>query len=126
GGAALHVAVDSAVAMRLLLERGADPNTRDAGDNATALHVAAARGRVERVRILLDAGADVHGAGDLHQGEVIGWAAHPGNEAVVELLLSRGARHHIFSAMALGDLQLVELIVEENPEALSRRRSRFE
>jgi hypothetical protein len=44
---------------------------------------------------------------------------------VIALLLERGARHHIFSAMALGDLDLVETLVEQDPDCLSRRRSRF-
>ena len=35
------------------------------------------------------------------------------------------ARHHIFSAIALGDLDLVGL-VEAHPDCLLRRRSRFE
>ena len=126
GTTALHLAIDHPETVRLLIDYGADPNVRDAGDNASPLHFAAARGRLESVRILLDAGADVRGTGDLHQGDVIGWAAHEGNEAVVNLLLERGARHHIFSAMAMRDLDLVERLVEEDPACLSRRRSRFE
>ncbi len=126
GSTGLHLAVRHAEALRLLIAHGADPNLRDTGDNASALHVAAANGNLESVRVLLDAGADVHGTGDLHNGDVIGWAARQGNEAVIDLLLERGARHHIFSAMALGDRDLVEKLVEENPESLSRRRSRFE
>jgi len=126
GTTGLHQAVRHADAVRLLLEHGADPNLRDIGDNASALHFAAANGNLETVRILLDAGADVHGAGDLHNGEVIGWAAREGNQAVIDLLLERGARHHIFSAMAVNDLDLVEKLVEEDPDRLSRRRSRFE
>jgi hypothetical protein len=65
-------------------------------------------------------------AWDLHKGEVIGWAAGVGNESVINLLVARGARHHIFSAIALNDLALVEKLVEEDPESLARRRSRFE
>jgi ankyrin repeat protein len=126
GSTCLHQAARHPDALRLLIEHGADPNVRDVGDNASPLHFAAANGHLESVRILLDAGADVHGAGDVHDGEVIGWAARQGNEAVVNLLLERGARHHIFSAMALNDLDLVEKLVEEHPECLSRRRSRFE
>jgi ankyrin repeat protein len=126
GGSALHLAVRHPEAIRLLIERGADPDARDAGDNATPLHFAAANGTIESVRLLLDGGADVHGTGDVHKGEVIGWAARKGNEAVIDLLLERGARHHIFSAMALGDLDLVERLVDENPAALLRRRSQFE
>ena len=102
-------------ALRVLLEHGADPNARDAGDNASPLHFAAAQGNLESVRVLLDAGADVHGAGDLHDGDVIGWAAGKDNGPVIDLLIERGARHHIFSAMALGDRDLVERLVEEDP-----------
>lgn len=126
GSTGLHLAVRHPAAVRLLIEHGADPNARDTGDNASPLHFAAAHGDLESVRILLDAGADVHGVGDLHKGEVIGWAAGVGNEAVINLLIERGARHHIFSAMALNDLALVEKLVEEDPENLARRRSRFE
>lgn len=126
GTTGLHVAVHRPDAVRLLIEYGADPNARDDGDNATPLHFAAASGVLESVRVLLDAGADVHGSGDLHEGDVIGWAARPGNEAVVNLLIERGAHHHIFSAMALRDRDLVQKLVERNPDALLRRRSRFE
>jgi ankyrin repeat protein len=113
------------------LERGVDPNVRDQGDHASALHWSAARGHLEVVRALLDAGADVEGAGDAHALDVIGWAtyfARPegSNADVVELLLSRGAQHHVFSAIVVGDLALVRALVEERPEALDRRMSRFE
>jgi hypothetical protein len=50
----LHLAVPHVEAVRLLLQHGADPNTRDVGDNATPLH-GAGRGGVEVVRALLDA-----------------------------------------------------------------------
>jgi ankyrin repeat protein len=102
-------------AVRLLLEHGADPNAREAGDNSYALHWGAAQGHLETVR-------------------VIGWATFyhapgraPGdNPDVVALLIERGARHHIFSAMVVGDLNLIQNLVEQNQEALDRRMSRFE
>jgi ankyrin repeat protein/catechol 2,3-dioxygenase-like lactoylglutathione lyase family enzyme len=126
GSTGLHLAVRHPAALRVLLEHGADPNARDAGDNASPLHFAAAQGNLDSVRVLLDAGADVHGAGDLHHGGVIGWAARKDNRRVIDLLIERGARHHIFSAMALSDRGLVERLVEEDPDCLTHRRSPFE
>ena len=141
GWTGLHAAAQAGHVplVELLLENGADVQAREAGDNTTALHWAAARAEQPLVRVLLDAGADVHGAGDLHALDVIGWAAFfraPGTEditvmdnerrACVEYLVQRGARHHIFSAMCLGDLGLIREVAEQNPDALDRRMSRFE
>jgi catechol 2,3-dioxygenase-like lactoylglutathione lyase family enzyme len=50
----------------------------------------------------------------------------PARRELVSLLVERGARHHIFSAMAMGDLLLIRTVVEQNPEAIDRRMSRFE
>lgn len=118
-------------AVKLLLARGADPNARETGDDTYPLHWAAARGYLDVVRALLDAGGDVHGFGDDHAMDVIGWATYfrePGGnpQDVLPLLLERGARHHIFSAITVGDPRLVQKLVEENPEALDRRMSPFE
>ncbi len=133
GWTGLHAAAQSghAAAVRLLLEHGADPNARETGDNTSPLHWAAARKDFEIVRALLDAGGDVQGSGDVHELGVIGWAAvyrEPGDDpsAVVSLLLERGARHHIFSAISLGDPALIRKLIEEHPDALRRRMSRFE
>jgi hypothetical protein len=117
---------DAATARALLESDPSLVHERDASDNVTGLHVSAANGHLEIVRMLLDAGADVHGHGDAHEGGVIGWATQRGNEAVIDLLLERGARHHIFSAMATRDLELVEKLVDEDPRCLLRRRSSFE
>jgi hypothetical protein len=112
---------------RLLLEHGADPNSREVGDITYPLHWAAAGGHLDVMRSLVDAGGDVNGFGDVHENDVIGWAtACPTPAAGVALLIDRGARHHIFSAIALGNLELIRQVVEENPDALDRRRSRFE
>jgi ankyrin repeat protein len=140
GWTALHEAAKRrhADVVRLLLQHGANPNAREAGDNTYPLHWAAANGQVDVARALLDADGDVHGFGDVHALDVIGWATlyhapdeDPGQidtsrRALIALLLERGARHHIFSAMAVGDLELVRDVAEQNPEALDRRLSRFE
>jgi ankyrin repeat protein len=129
GGTGLHLAVAHLDAVRLLLEHGTDPNAREPGDNATPLHFAGGAGGVEVVRALLDAGADVHGVGDAHQLEVIGWATCFGPTIprdVLDLLLERGARHHIFSTIACNDLDAIKRVVAADPAALSRRLSRTE
>jgi ankyrin repeat protein/uncharacterized glyoxalase superfamily protein PhnB len=129
GTTGLHLAVAHLDAVRLLLEHGADPNARDVGDNAYPTHFAGDAGGVDVVRALLDAGGDVHGVGDAHELEVIGWATCFGptiKQDVVALLLERGARHHVFSAIACQDADAIQKLVEENPDALSRRMSRTE
>jgi catechol 2,3-dioxygenase-like lactoylglutathione lyase family enzyme len=122
-------------AVCFLLQRGADPNAREAGDNTTPLHWAAAGAHLEVVRALLDAGADVHGFGDVHELDTIGWASffkpcgEPPDQArldVVSLLCERGARRHIFSALCLGDAGIVRAVAREGRAALARRTSRFE
>ena len=119
-------------AVDLLLKRGLDVNTREEGDNTYAMHWAAAAGHLDVVRRLAEAGGDVVGHGDDHELEVIGWATgwdgcdDAAHRAIADFLVSRGARHHIFSAIAVGDLDLIQKLVEENPEALDRRMSRFE
>jgi ankyrin repeat protein/uncharacterized glyoxalase superfamily protein PhnB len=140
GWTGLHAAAKAGhlQAVSLLLEHGADPNAREAGDNTYPLHWAAAHGHLEVVRALLGSGGDVHGVGDVHELDVIGWATFyraPGDDPaqmdaarreLVGFLLERGARHHIFSAMSVGELGLIQELVEQNPDALDRRLSRFE
>jgi ankyrin repeat protein/catechol 2,3-dioxygenase-like lactoylglutathione lyase family enzyme len=128
GDTPLHLAVHGAGAVRLLLEHGADPNARDASDHALPLHRAAGGGPLDAVRALLDAGSDVHRVGDAHRLEVIGWATvfDRARQDVVDLLVERGARHHVFSATALGDLDLLQRVVEDDPEAIGRRLARSE
>jgi ankyrin repeat protein len=95
--------------------------------NASALHFSC--GNLEMTRVLLDAGADPNDAGDDTRVGVIGWATlipAPGDDVpmdVVSLLLERGARHHIFSAIATGDLDVLRALVEHQPEALDQRLS---
>ena len=118
--------------VNLLLERGLDVNSREKGDNTVPLHWAAAAGHVDVVRRLVEAGSDVIGHGDDHELEIIGWATcwegcdDDAHHAVVDILLAHGARHHIFSAIAMRLADEVRRIVADDPTALSRRMSRNE
>jgi uncharacterized glyoxalase superfamily protein PhnB len=121
-------------AVRRLLAAGVDANARESGDNTTPLHWAAAHRHLDVVRALLDAGCDVNGFGDLHELDAIGWATcfYPtggkrGEQPeAAALLVEHGARHHIFSAMSLGDVELVKRVIADNPAALDRRLSKYD
>jgi ankyrin repeat protein len=130
----LHVAAHQGRldAVNLLLDRGLGVNTREKGDNTYPLHWAAAAGHADVARRLVDAGGDVVGSGDDHELGVIGWATcwdgcdDEAHRAVVDILLSHGARHHIFSAIAMNLADEVRRLVRDDPSQLSRRMSRNE
>ncbi|MBX3744119.1 MAG: ankyrin repeat domain-containing protein [Verrucomicrobiae bacterium] len=89
----------NAATVKLLLDRGADPNATNAF-GASALLAAVAAEDLEVTRLLLDHGADVNAVpamsedGFLWGGArtALGWAAFRGHEPLVRLLLERGAR----------------------------------
>lgn len=128
----LHHAARHLGAAELLLARGLDVNAREKGDNTFAMHWAAAAGQLDVVRRLADAGGDVIGHGDDHDLEVIGWATcwdecdTAAHRSVADFLVSRGARHHIFSAIAMDRADDVRTIVAGDPSAITRRMSRNE
>ncbi len=130
----LHAAAQSGnlPAVDLLLTRGLDVNIREKGDNTYPMHWAAAAGHVDVVRRLIEAGGDVVGHGDDHELEVIGWAScwndcdSDAHRAIVDMLVRHGARHHIFSAIAMNLGDEVRRIVAADTSALNRRMSRNE
>jgi ankyrin repeat protein len=78
-------------AVRLLLDRGADPNL--AASNAakvTALHAAISSNQLEIAEWLLDAGADVNARQQMDYTPLMGAAANA-RESLIDLLLARGA-----------------------------------
>jgi ankyrin repeat protein len=120
---ALHFAVHHRDVVRLLLDRGADPNIRDEGDDAMPLHFAAERGDMEIVRMLVEHGADAVGNGTMHELNVLGWAIcwdYVHNQEVAEYLLAHGAKHTIHTAVALGDVEAIRDIAKRSPADLDR------
>lgn len=128
----LHAGATHYDVVDLLLRRGMDPDLREEGDNTTPMHWAAAAGNLDVVRRLADAGAEVIGEGDDHELAIIGWATcwegcdDAAHRAVADFLVSRGARHHIFSAIALDLEAEARRIVRDDPAQLNRRMSRNE
>jgi len=123
----LHQAVfgNSEAAVKLLLERGANPNIRCEGDNAYPLHFAVEKHRLSIIRLLVEHGADTIGEGDYHELGVIGWATAwdyiQANLEIVAYLLAHGARHNIFSAVAMGEADVIRELVARTPTDLERR-----
>ena len=123
----LHQAVfgNREAAVKLLLERGANPNIRCEGDNAYPLHFAVEKHRLPIIRLLVEHGADTIGEGDYHELGVIGWATawdyiQP-NPEIVAYLLAHGAKHNIFSAVAAGEAEAIRELVARTPNDIERR-----
>jgi len=123
---ALHEAVGGRheAVVRLLLERGADPNIRCEGDNAMPLHFAGEKKDFPIIRLLIEHGADPIGEGDYHELGVIGWATAwdyiQADQQIVDYLLAHGARHNLSSAVALGEVDVIRTLVSQGAD-LERR-----
>ncbi|KAK2771709.1 Ankyrin-2 [Onygenales sp. PD_12] len=93
-GTALCVAVarKNEDVVRLLLERGANPN--DEGDDSTPLCEAAKSGNLPLVQLLLDNGADISATNE-GWGDAFHAACYGGNLSVVEFLFGRGADPYV-------------------------------
>ena len=129
---ALHFGSGHEVVVRLLLERGADPNLRDEGDNACPIHFAAERGDLAVVRLLVEHGADPIGAGTVYELDVLGWAVcfdYAMHLDVARYLLAHGAGHTLLSAVAMGEPDIVRALaaagadLDQRMDRTNRRRT---
>ena len=112
---ALHFGVAHESVVRVLLARGADPNIRDEGDNAFPLHFASERGDLPVVTLLIEHGADPIGAGTVHELDALGWAVcfeYVNQMEVARYLLAHGARHTLFTAVAMGEAGVVRNLAQ--------------
>ena len=127
---ALHKAAwrNQHACVALLLERGASVRIRDTGDNASALHFAAEAADLAIVRLLVEAGADVIGDGDDHRLGVLGWATcfQTTRRDTADYLLAQGANLNLWSAIALGRVDDVSILIKAEPALLTAPMSRSE
>jgi hypothetical protein len=93
-----------------------------AGDDYHHRRCAHVRDGIERTDSA-DAGGDIGDRGDDHGLEVIAWATWWGlcQDAIAHLLVGRGAKHHILSAVTMNRADEVRRIVGDDRSALKRR-----
>lgn len=126
--------MQDAGALQQLLDRGVDPDTRQA-DGATALHWAVYHEDTEAVAALIEAGADVDAANRLGASPLY-LAAKSGNGHLIELLLVAGANPNVALTMgetpvmtasrsgtALGVQRLIEAGADVNAVERSREQT---
>jgi ankyrin repeat protein len=126
GDTPLHLAASQqhTRVVQFLLKQGADLD-RKGNQGNTPLHYAADAGSVDVVKILLQHGADLEVKNDRGQTPLLVAAHHievgrPITEAVVKLLLKRGATYDIESAVVLGDVARVRDLLTSYPKLLEK------
>lgn len=108
----------------LLLDHGAGPNAPgDYGPDSAhtgverPLHWAAGHGQHEMVRLLLERGAEVDGC--LERFTPLQSAARAGQKPICDTLLARGARMSVFVCAAMGTLDEMHRLLQENPSLVN-------
>jgi ankyrin repeat protein/DNA-directed RNA polymerase specialized sigma24 family protein len=120
---------------RLLLDRGADPRSRDtANDGMTPLHHAAAWGAQAAVAgLLIERGVDVNIPDD-YGWTPLDYAIDRGRKEMVEFFKSKGGRRttleypdrpaktaRFFAAVQIGDTDLTHRLLDDTPELAKAR-----
>ena len=103
-------------ALATMIELGFDLGT---AGTQTPLHDAAYHGRVDMVRMLLEAGADPTARDPNHAAPPIGFALYAGQEQVVALLDEE--RMDIFTAAARGNVSQLQVHLERDPASHETR-----
>lgn len=120
-----YSAVSAPPAPRL---HGADPNSRDRWYGQTALMWAAAAGRLDVARLLINAGADVNVV-DVEGATALMFASSNGHRTFAELLLERGADIGVANragdtalhgATRRGSIDVIALLVEHGANVEAR------
>jgi ankyrin repeat protein len=120
-------AYGSEAVVKLLLEKGTEPESEDI-DGRVSLSRAAENGHKVVVRLLLENGAELESR-DKEGRTPLSWAARNGHEAVVKLLLEEGADPEskdgdywtpLSRAAENGHEAIVELLVEKGAELESK------
>lgn len=124
----LHNATSHTALLRWMLDRGYDAVT---GSVSTPLLFAVGRENVESVRLLLERGADPSAA-DSYNGAAIFTAIEKRNEAIVSLLVERGARTDVLgqrsgdtpliAAAKTGNTAMVRALLDRGADVLAKNK----
>jgi ankyrin repeat protein len=108
-----------------LLEKGADPNARDEGDNA-ALFLAVQKSDLQIVQLLVEKGADINANTPVFGSSILAVAASIGDEQIVQFFLDHGAKINsgpqspLVSAINNNKVSIVEKLIAHGVNPLMK------
>lgn len=124
--------------MRRLIQEGADMEARQGSNGRTALHIAAARGSIEDMVLLLENGADVN-ISSAEGLTALDFAAIQGNLEMVTLLLDYNAKVDTLGIRKMTPLdqvimandnnkdrpRIIELLLQRKPDLLLQKSASY-